>query len=254
MNLAVIFGVVLFVVFTACMVVIRIFLPRQIVKELEKYQNTLVGRQFEEIRNTYHEMRGWRHDYKNHMQVLKIYVENRQWEECMAYIAQMNQDLSDVDHVIKTGNVMADAIVNSKVSLAKAKNIRLDVTVKIPKEMPVSDVEFCVLFGNLMDNAIEACEKIADEEERFIRVFIGLFKKQFYISITNATNQKRRVQRYYSLKGEGFEIYLGREETVIFIWHFVLSGIYSSKLFSGLPAQNGCSGTGGGENNSFSGG
>lgn len=215
MDLAVILGVVLLAVFTACVLVIKVFLPRQIVKELEKYQNTLISRQFEEIRNTYREMRGWRHDYKNHMQVLKIYVENRQWEECMAYIAQMNQDLSDVDHVIKTGNVMADAIVNSKVSLAKAKNIQLDVTVKIPEELPVSDVEFCVLFGNLMDNAIEACEKITDEEERFIRVFIGLFKKQFYISITNATNQKRKVQKYYSLKGEGHGFGLYRIDKII---------------------------------------
>lgn len=215
MDLAVILGVVLLIVFTACVLVIRVFLPRQIVKELEKYQNMLIGRQFEEIRNTYREMRGWRHDYKNHMQVLKIYVENRQWDECMAYIVQMNQDLSDVDHVIKTGNVMADAIVNSKVSLAKAKHIQLDVTVKIPKELPVSDVEFCVLFGNLMDNAIEACEKIPEEEERFIRVFIGLFKKQFYISITNATNQKKRVQKYYSLKGEGHGFGLYRIDKII---------------------------------------
>ncbi len=215
MDWVIVPGIVLLIVFAACVLVIRVFLPRQIVKELEKYQNTLIGRQFEEIRNTYREMRGWRHDYKNHMQVLKIYVENRQWEECMAYIAQMNQDLSDVDHVIKTGNVMADAIVNSKVSLAKAKKIQLDVTVKIPKELPVSDVEFCVLFGNLMDNAIEACEKIPEEEERFIRVFIGLFKKQFYISITNATNQKKRVQRYYSLKGEGHGFGLYRIDKII---------------------------------------
>lgn len=215
MDWVIVPGIVLLIVFAACVLVIRVFLPRQIVKELEKYQNTLIGRQFEEIRNTYREMRGWRHDYKNHMQVLKIYVENRQWEECMAYIAQMNQDLSDVDHVIKTGNVMADAIVNSKVSLAKAKKIQLDVTVKIPKELPVSDVEFCVLFGNLMDNAIEACEKIPEEKERFIRVFIGLFKKQFYISITNATNQKKRVQRYYSLKGEGHGFGLYRIDKII---------------------------------------
>ena len=67
----------------ASILIIRIFLPKQIIKELENYENTLAGRQFEEIKNTYHEMRGWRHDYKNHMQVLKIYLENRQWDECI---------------------------------------------------------------------------------------------------------------------------------------------------------------------------
>ena len=163
--------------------ILKIWLPGYMVREMEQYQNKLLERQFEEIDNTYREMRGWRHDYKNHMQVLKIYVENRQWENARDYIVQMNEDLESIDHVIKTGNIMADAIVNSKVSLAKKKDIKLDVTAKIPKEIPMTDVEFCVVFGNIMDNAIEACEKLASKENKFIRVYIGVFKKQFYMSL-----------------------------------------------------------------------
>ncbi|MDO4167682.1 MAG: GHKL domain-containing protein, partial [Eubacteriales bacterium] len=215
MKLGIIIGVLLVAVLVASILIVKVFMPRQIVKVLEQYGNALTHRQFEEIRNTYREMRGWRHDYKNHMQVLKGYVEQQQWQECLDYILQMNQDLSNVDHVIKTGNVMADAIVNSKVSLAKTKNIQMDVTAKIPENLPVSDVEFCVLFGNLMDNAIEACEKIASTEDRFIRVYIGMFKKQFYISVTNATNHKSRVKKYYSLKGEGHGFGLCRIDKII---------------------------------------
>ena len=194
---------------------VRVLLPRQIIREMERIQNDLAGRQLEEIRNAYREMRGWRHDYKNHMQVLKIYVENRQWESALSYISQMNENLTSIDHVMKTGNMMADAIVNSKVSLAKSKNIRLDVTAKVPEQLPVSDVEFCVIFGNLMDNAIEACEKIASPEERFIRIYIGLFKNQFYLSVTNATNQQKRLQKYYSLKGEGHGFGLYRIDKIV---------------------------------------
>ena len=127
----------------------------------------------------------------------------------------MNEDLNSVDHVVKTGNVMADAIVNSKVVLAKRKEIRLDVTAKVPERLPISDVEFCVIFGNLMDNAIEACEKLASKEERFIRIYIGQFKKQFYLSVTNATNHKRRAGRYYSLKGEGHGFGLYRIDKIV---------------------------------------
>lgn len=184
-------------------------------RKFEKYQNELVERQLAETRNIYHEMRGWRHDYKNHMQVLKIYVENRQWDECLAYIAEMDQDLMNVDHVIKTGNVMADAIVNSKVSLAKAKNIQVDVTVKIPERLPVTDVEFSVIFGNLMDNAIESCDGIAGESERFIRIYIGIFKQQFYISVTNATNRKNRIGRYMTQKGDGHGFGLYRIDKIV---------------------------------------
>ncbi len=215
MEWVVVLGAVIVSVFAGLLLIIKVFLPRMIIRELEEYENELVARQFEEINNTYHEMRGWRHDYRNHMQVLKSYIDRRQWEECTKYILEMDQDLSSVDHVIKTGNVMADAIVNSKVSLARTREISLDVTAKIPEHLPVSDVEFCVLFGNLMDNAIEACEKIEETGERFIRIYIGMFHKQFYISVTNATNRKVRVGRYFSLKGEGHGFGLYRIDKII---------------------------------------
>ena len=128
------------IVLLLAVVFMKIWLPAKMIRELENYQNKLLERQFQEIDNTYHEMRGWRHDYKNHMQVLQIYVENKEWEQAKAYISQMNDELGKVDHVIKTGNIMADAIVNSKVSLAKTRKIELDVTAKIPKTLPVSDV------------------------------------------------------------------------------------------------------------------
>lgn len=218
MKLEMMVGILLVLALLAAVagiLIVKVFMPRHMIRLLERYQNALVERQFEEIRNTYREMRGWRHDYKNHMQVLKVYVEQRQWQECLDYILQMDQDLSNVDHVIKTGNVMADAIVNSKVSLAETKNISMNVTAKIPEDMPVSDVEFCILFGNLMDNAIEACEQIVSGEDRFIRVYIGMFKKQFYISVTNATNRKSRVRKYDSMKGKGHGLGLYRIDKII---------------------------------------
>ena len=215
MRAEIIILVIIVAAVAICLLAVKMLIPRQIVREMERYQNDLVGRQFEEIQNAYHEMRGWRHDYKNHMQVLKIYVESREWEHALTYISQMNEDLTSVDHVVKTGNMMADAIVNSKVSLAKRKEIRLDVTAKVPERLPISDVEFCVIFGNLMDNAIEACEKIASKEERFIRIYIGQFKKQFYLSVTNATNQTRRAGKYYSLKGEGHGFGLYRIDKIV---------------------------------------
>jgi len=213
--LIIISAIIILSIFSVSLLIVKIFLPKQIARELEDYENILAVRQFEEVKNTYHEMRGWRHDYRNHMHVLRIYIENRQWDECISYISQMDEDLSSVDNIVKTGNVMADAVINSKVSLAKSKEIHLDITAKIPEKLPVTDVEFCVIFGNLMDNAVEACEKITVKEKRFIRIYTGIFKNQFYISVTNATDQKQRLKRYYSLKGEGHGFGLYRIDKII---------------------------------------
>ena len=74
----------------------------------------------------YRQMRGWRHDYHNHIQTMKAYLTMRQLEDLNRYFQELDQDLTTVDTVIKTGNVMIDAILNSKLSLAKGKNIRIE--------------------------------------------------------------------------------------------------------------------------------
>lgn len=233
--LIVLISAVLIGVIVANVLIVKYRLPKMVIREIEEYENSLLSRQVEEIRNTYQKMRGWRHDYRNHMQVLKSYVERKQWEECKLYILQMNQDLCEVDHVIKTGNVMADAIVNSKVSLAKSKKIALDVTAMIPEGLPISDVVFCIIFGNLMDNAIEACEKMEQKEEQFVRIYIGMFQKQFYISITNSTNQKIRRKNFYSTKGEGHGFGLGRIDRIVKARHGYLNrknepGVFATEI------------------------
>ncbi|RKI38800.1 ATP-binding protein [bacterium D16-51] len=208
---AVILGMLAILYFLA----VFFFLPALIERRLENRQNEYAKRQLEEIRSTYKEMRGWRHDFRNHMHVLRIYLENGEVEKCQAYLLQLEKDLEEVDLKVKSGNAMADAILNSKMSLAGTKDIRLDVTARIPEKLPISDTEFSVVFGNLMDNAMEACEKIARQEERFIRVYIGIYKKQFYISVTNATNQTKRVERYITEKGAGHGFGLYRIDKIV---------------------------------------
>jgi sensor histidine kinase regulating citrate/malate metabolism len=71
----------------------------------------------------------------------------------------------------------------------------VNCTAKVPQDLTVSDVHLCAIVGNLMDNAIEACEKMKKETpdaERFMRVYIGLFKSQLYISVINSTKERKR--------------------------------------------------------------
>lgn len=192
-----------------------LILPKMIADRLENYQNKLAGRQFEEIRSTYKEMRGWRHDYRNHMQVLKVYLDEGKIEQGKEYIMQMDKDLEDIDHIVKTGNVMADAILNSKLTLARSKNITVNATAKIPEKLPVTDTEFCVILGNLLDNAIEACEKIQEENDRFIRIYIGIFQKQFYLSVTNSTSNSKRIAVYHTVKGINHGFGLARIDSIV---------------------------------------
>lgn len=226
---------VIFLFLCLYVLTIRLVLPNLLERRLENYQNDIAEKQLAEVRSTYKEMRGWRHDIRNHMQILKVHLENGEVEKCYSYLLQMDKDLSDVDLTVKTGNVMADAILNSKLSLARTKEIKLNVTAQIPDKLPISDTEFCVIFGNLMDNAIEACDKLADREGRFIRVYIGMFKKEFYISISNSTCQTKRISKYITEKGPGHGFGLYRIDKIVKKHHGYLNrknepGVFVTEL------------------------
>ena len=162
-------------------------------KRLSDFQDSVLKKQRDEVQNIYQTMRAWRHDYHNHMQSIKAMLEMGKKEELSDYLDNLEKDLDSIDIAIRTGNVGLDAILSSKVSIARKNNIEVNCTAKVPSELSVPDVHLCAIVGNLMDNAIEACEKIpAGTAPRFIRIYIGLFKSQLYISVTNSTKEKKR--------------------------------------------------------------
>ena len=136
------------------------------------YQQDLMEKHCEEVENMYRQTRGWRHDYRNHIQTMKAYLSMGRYEELAAYLDQLDMDLSQVDTVVKTGNVMVDAVLNSKISVARAKQITVEAKATVPRQLAVAEVDLCVILGNLLDNAIEACMGIKEESRRFIRIYI----------------------------------------------------------------------------------
>lgn len=170
-------------------------------RRIAAWQNDLISKHCDEVDNIYRQMRGWRHDYHNHIQAMLALTDKP--EELRRYLWKLNDDLTTVDTVLKTGNVMVDAILNSKLSLIKARNIAVNAKATVPARLPISEIDLCAIIGNLLDNAMEACLRQVEGEARFIRVYIGILKKQLYICITNSTGGqvKKAGRTYLSSKG-----------------------------------------------------
>ena len=166
------------------------------------YQNKLMKQQMDEIENIYMTMRGWRHDYHNHLQSLKGYLSLNKVDQMKNYLNELETDLDSIDTLYHSGNLQLDSILNAKLAIAEKGQIRIHCDASIPPQLHVSDLDLCVILGNLLDNAIESCRKIKNPDERFIRVYIGILKKQLYISITNATSEtvKQRTDHYFTTK------------------------------------------------------
>ena len=165
----------------------------------------------------YQQMRGWRHDYRNHIQTMKAYAASGDWDAIRQYLDLLDEDLTTVDTVIKTGNPMTDAILNSKISLARSKNIPVVADAHIPLKLKSSELDLCCILGNLFDNAIEASLKLP-EEERMIRVYMDMKNTQLYISFTNFTageKLKKQGNLFRSTKGDGHGFGLVRIDAIV---------------------------------------
>ena len=184
---------ILSILFSFTVVAVIVILPRILRKMTERrtedFQTNLMTRHLEEVQIIYQEMRGWRHDYHNHIQMMKAYRALGQGEQLDSYLTELDADLTSLDKLIRSGNVMVDAALNAKLSLARSKDIILHVTARVPEQLYVKDVDLCVVVGNLMDNAMEACLKLP-KKERFIRVYMDIKGGNLYLSVTNSASGK----------------------------------------------------------------
>ncbi|MGN0443697.1 MAG: sensor histidine kinase [Acutalibacteraceae bacterium] len=133
------------------------------------------------------ELRRFRHDYKNHMIVVNAYLENGKVDEARRYLTTMNDSINGVINKIRSGNFVADAVLNNKSVAAAKKGISLKFSGFIPGE-GIANEDLCTILSNLIDNAIEATEKVSSE--RIITIEASIKNGFFILGITNPTINK----------------------------------------------------------------
>ena len=122
-----------------------------------------------------------------------------------AYLNELDVDLITIDTVIKTGNIMIDAVLNSKISLAKNRGITINAKAVVPKNLSVSEIDLSLIIGKLMENTMEVYMK-TDENKRFIKIYIDILKRQLYIYAMNSTSGKLKKsgKLYLSSKNQKY--------------------------------------------------
>ena len=186
-------------------------------KKIAAYQRELIETHYTEVDNMYRQIRSWRHDYRSHIQTMKAYAAAGDLEAIRSYLDGLETDLATVDTVIRTGNKMTDAILNSKISLARSKDISVTADASIPVALGFSEIDLCVIIGNLFDNAIEASLSLPPEK-RMIRIYMDMKGTQLYISFTNLTANSKlpRIGRgFASTKGKNHGFGLRRIDSVV---------------------------------------
>lgn len=193
------------------------FLSHWIDKRIDAYQSELIRTHYAEVENMYRQMRTWRHDYRSHLQTMKGYAAAGDLSAICRYLDELDTDLAAVEPVLKTGNPMTDAILNSKISLARARGIHVTADAHVSTALTTPELELCAVLGNLFDNAIEASMTLPPEK-RMIRVYMDMKGSRLYICFTNLTAAKKQKKiggRFASTKGAGHGFGLMRIDDIV---------------------------------------
>lgn len=140
-------------------------LEYELMKENEKYSKESM----EIIKRSNEELREFKHDLKNYLLPLQEAMETMPQSEMVKVWEKINQKIEDVQTLIQTGNSYVDSMINTKITLARSEKVDVKCTI-LSKMEGIDDLEFCSVFGNLMDNAIEAERKVTEKKEIIIFV------------------------------------------------------------------------------------
>lgn len=149
---------------------------------LEKQQQEFRLQSNENVKLQYEETRRIRHDLKQVYAVLSTLLSENKVAEAEEYLSRNYSELESMEILIDVGNDFINAILSSKLNRAKA----LGITVRccVDKSLKFDEADMCVLLGNMLDNAIEACEKCA--QPRYVEFSIISRGEQYLIEVANS--------------------------------------------------------------------
>ncbi len=138
----------------------------------------------EYLKSSYAAQRKTTHEYENHIQILDNLLELKQYDEAKRFLNTLRNDRSMLVFSVNSGHSVIDVILNQKYQKAREMGIEMQIQVNDLSRFPVDSNALAVLFSNLLNNAIEACERVEGKKEILCSLIL---EDDLYISIRNTS-------------------------------------------------------------------
>lgn len=140
------------------------------------------------IQDMYDDMRKQRHDMKQHIQALEQLIENHGSTVAKQYLDEYKAQRPMRDSFL-TGSIAVDALLTAKLLACKHHDIDFKVSQCPLNNLPISEIDFCTIVGNLLDNAIEGNNRITRvSEQKYIHLYFSRVYDMFIIRCENPVN------------------------------------------------------------------
>lgn len=145
------------------------------------HQFNIQARHYKDLQIQFKNTRAFKHDINNHLICIKNLIANGDIKSTEQYIKKITESFEKLNLKVNTGNPFADAVISEKYNISIDKNIDFKCNVKMLNGIKMDPFDLCVILGNALDNAIEACEKITDKSiKKYIHI-TSTFNKSFMV-------------------------------------------------------------------------
>lgn len=152
-------------------------------------RDEMVEQKYQEMAQLIEKNRELIHDINNHLIILNGYAEAKEYEKIKLYLKKIGKNLFEGSIEVWTGNKTVDMLLSQKKSISEQMGVSFEVQSNYIPQLPFSDNEICSLIGNLLDNALEACERMSGKE-RWISVKLEKQNQMLFIEIINSIEKK----------------------------------------------------------------
>lgn len=159
----------------------------------EKMANSIVSTRLEvleednrHLNDAYGEIAKLSHDFKNHMRAMTMLAQNRKYSDLTKYLNEVSTDVNSLRIISYTGVESVDAVINNKKASADKHGIHIEIDVSPLYDLHIRSMDLCAVLVNLLDNAIEASQKLIEADKRRIRLSISCIHSMIMIKTENA--------------------------------------------------------------------
>jgi len=147
-------------------------------------QLELQGDHYKSLREHIDETKRNRHDLRQHLSVFQTFIDTGDTDNLAGYINEYQSSLPEEEVITFCDNYAVNSILYYYFTISKEEEIDITINTQVPEETGVSDTDLCIIFGNCIENAIEACRKMTGE--RFISINSKITGDMLFITIDNS--------------------------------------------------------------------
>lgn len=153
-----------------------------------------LGQYVEEAKLRYERTKSFRHDIKNHITIVKELLQNQKTEAALRYVEGMENLTADLSFPVSTNHPVFDILLGNKLGIAEENQIEVRCSLEVPYPCGISDIDFCIILGNALDNAISACSRIDNGKQKYIYMTGKVQGDFLLIEIENSYSGRRMIR------------------------------------------------------------